>query len=235
MTAPKTDGGDGPRPSSQKQSRASSQAPTQTSSQDLSQDSPQGLDKDLSHNKPQRLFFALWPDNALRQQLVSRSRPLMETVRGRPLPDEKLHITLVFLGDTDARQRDCVETMATRVAEEVACRPFELTLDRFGHWSRSRVLWFGSSETPEPLTLLVDRLSVGARECGFSLDARPFRAHLTLMRKVSRAPKEWPVAPLPWPVNGFALVRSVPVPQGVQYEVLREWPLRARAEDKGEC
>lgn len=227
MAAPKTDGGDGPLPSSQQRSQASSQAPTQTSFQGL----PQDLDKDLSHNKPHRLFFALWPDDALRQQLVSRSRPLVETVRGRPLPDEKLHITLVFLGDTDARQRDCVESMATSVAEEAACRPFELTLDRFGHWSRSRVLWFGCSETPEPLTTLVDRLSAGARECGLTLDTRPFRAHLTLMRKVSRAPKEWPAEPLPWPVNSFVLVRSVPVPQGVQYEVLREWPLRANAED----
>jgi 2'-5' RNA ligase len=230
MTAPKTDGGDGPLPFSQNLLQASSQAPTQTSSQDP----PQDLNKDLSHNKPERLFFALWPDDALRQQLISRSKPLVETVRGRPVSDEKLHITLVFLGDTDTRQRDCLESMATRVAEEFACLPFKLTLDRFGHWSRSRVLWFGSIETPEPLTLLVDRLSAGARECGLSLDARPYRAHLTLMRKVSRMPEKLTAAsldPLSWPVNRFALVRSVPVPQGVYYEVLQEWRLRASAED----
>lgn len=194
-----------------------------------------GTSDAASQDRPQRLFFALWPDDALRQQLVSRSKPLVQTTRGRPVPVERLHITLVFLGDIDASQRECVESMATGIAgnaaEDLAIPPFELTLDRFGYWSRPRVVWFGASDTPEPLALLVDRLAAGARQCGLSIDARPYRAHLTLMRKVSRAPEKTFVEPLPWPVSRFVLVRSVPVPQGVSYEVLREWPLRASAED----
>lgn len=174
-----------------------------------------------SQDRPQRLFFALWPDDAVRQQLASRSAPLVQAVHGRPVPVENLHITLVFLGNVDARQRACVEHMADAIVSPA----FELTFDHFGHWSRSRVLWFGSSETPEPLTLLVDRLSVGARGCGLSLDARPYRAHLTLMRKVSRAPEMMPVESLSWPISRFVLMRSVPQPHGVSYELLREWPL----------
>ena len=176
-----------------------------------------------SQDRPQRLFFALWPDDALRQQLVHRSKPLVQTAHGRPVPVENLHITLAFLGDVDTGQHECVERMATSVSENIACLPFELTLDHIGHWPRPRVLWFGSTETPEPLRLMADGLSAGARECGLLLDARPYSPHLTLMRKVTRAPEKQPVETLSWLVDRFVLVRSVPVPHGVCYEVLREW------------
>ena len=212
----------------------------------VTQPSSQGLPQDVSRNKPQRLFFALWPDETLRQRLADHIKSLLnppfsslsqdlprevQGVRGRPVPTDNLHITLAFLGDVDIDQQACIERMATEVVEELACGPFELALDHIGHWSRSRVLWLGSAETPETLVRLADRLADGARECGLSMDTRPYRAHLTLMRKVARAPKQLPVEPLTWPVSGFVLVRSVPVPQGVNYEVLREWPLRASAVD----
>ena len=180
-----------------------------------------------SQDRSQRLFFALWPDDTLRQQLVHRSKPLVQAAHGRPVAVENLHITLAFLGDVDTDQHECVECMATSVAENIACLPFELTLDHIGHWPRSRVLWFGPTETPEPLRLMADGLSAGARECGLLLNARPYSPHLTLMRKVTRAPEKQSVETLSWPVSGFVLVRSVPVPQGVAYEVIREWPLRA--------
>ena len=180
-----------------------------------------------SQYRPQRLFFALWPDDILRQQLVHRSKPLVQAAHGRPVPAENLHITLAFLGNVDARQRDCVECMA----ETIACSSFDLALDSFGHWSRPRVLWFGASETPEPLRLLTESLFAGARECGLSLDARAYSPHLTLMRKVSHAPKKRDIDPISWSVDRFVLVSSVAVPQGVRYEVVRKWPLRESAED----
>ena len=195
---------------------------------------PSDASPSASQDRPQRLFFALWPGDSLRQQLVSRSKPLAQAVHGRSVPTENLHITLAFLGSVDAGQRVCVEDMAANVArntaEDVACSPFALTLDRFGYWSRPRVLWFGASETPEPLRLLADSLSAGARECGLSLDARPYSPHLTLMRKVSRAPEKRDIEPISWSVDRFVLVNSVTVPQGVRYEVVREWLLRESAE-----
>ncbi|MDT8385348.1 MAG: RNA 2',3'-cyclic phosphodiesterase [Gammaproteobacteria bacterium] len=189
---------------------------------------PDPADSD-PRDRPQRLFFALWPDGALRQRLADCGRPLLQAVQGRPVAMENLHITLVFLGDVDAQQQACLEGQATTFAEGLACPPFELRLDQFGHWPRPRVLWLGAGETPAPLSLLVEQLSTGSRECGLSPETRPYRPHLTLMRKVTRVPVgllEAPFAPLSWPVSGFVLVRSVARPPGVTYEVLREWSLR---------
>ncbi len=174
------------------------------------------------HDSPaERLFFALWPDDTLRQQLVQCRDTLAAHSDGRPLLAENLHLTLAFLGRTDARQRACVETMANAIQ----CAPFELQLNRSGYWPRPRVLWIAPAEMPEALTALAADLHAGAEGCGLKLDARPYRAHITLMRKLTLPPKDTDLQPLNWPVDRFVLVRSSTLPQGVKYEVVREWKL----------
>ena len=171
--------------------------------------------------KAERLFFALWPEEDLRRQLHRHCKSLLRHAGGKPVPIENLHITLAFLGNVDAQQRECIETMAG----EIHCPAFDLQLDRVGHWSRSRVLWLGPTHTPEALTNLAADLHAGASACGLKLDARPYRAHLTLKRKLARAPQELDFQPLHWSAQHFVLVRSVTYAQGAEYEVIREWLL----------
>ena len=146
---------------------------------------------------------------------------LASNSNGRPIPAENLHLTLAFLGRTDARQRACVETMVNAIQ----CPPFELQLNRSGYWPRPRVLWIAPAEMPEALTALAADLHRGAEGCGLRLDARPYRAHITLMRKLTQPAKDTDLQPLNWPVDRFVLVRSSTLPQGVKYEVVREWKL----------
>ena len=47
-----------------------------------------------------RLFFALWPDDAVRAELARWSRELHALCGGRITPPEKLHVTLL----RDARE-----------------------------------------------------------------------------------------------------------------------------------
>lgn len=171
----------------------------------------------------ERLFFALWPDDEVRQEIRRHAKHLLRHSGGRPVVLENLHITLAFLGSVDAAQRQCVE----RVAEAIALPAFTLQLDQVGYWSRPRVLWLGAHETPDIPMALAKRLAQGCRDCGLSLDRRPFKAHLTLKRKVSQAPPTMEVKPVPWPVESFVLVRSHTRPEGVQYQVVREWRLTA--------
>jgi len=171
--------------------------------------------------KAERLFFALWPDDDCRQQLHRDCKSLLRHAGGRPVSVENLHITLAFLGNVDVQQHRCIETMA----EAIRSPTFELNLDKAGHWPRSRALWLAPTQTPEPLSALAAALHAGASDCGLKLDARPFRAHLTLKRKLDRAPRSLDFRPLAWRAESFVLVRSVTFQEGVRYEVLREWPL----------
>jgi 2'-5' RNA ligase len=60
------------------------------------------------------------------------------------------------------------------------------------------------------------------REDGFTLEDRPFAAHVTLVRKAN-PPKSIPPLPkVEWPAAEFALVRSA----GGKYETVQRFPLR---------
>lgn len=169
----------------------------------------------------QRLFFALWPSGEMRTALTPLLK-LKHECGGRSHPPTNLHITLNFLGMVDADTRDCLE----QAAGEIVIPPFELTLDRFGYWSRPRVVWLGCSEIPEPLSGLVMELNRVVKRCGLEPELRPYQPHLTLLRKAKRAPQA-EASEFSWRAKEFVLAESVSTPGGVEYRVLRRWPLLA--------
>lgn len=165
-----------------------------------------------------RLFFALWPDAGVRSAIVDR-RAALGRLPGRRVPDENLHLTLVFLGN---QPKDRIEEILD-AGSAVGGQAFELRLDRFGHFPRSRVVWLGG-EAPEAAAGLADALSARMESIGVKVDRRPWRPHVTLFRKVSRRPRFPEIEPVTWSVRDFALVESIP---GRPYQVLRSWPVRS--------
>ena len=174
-----------------------------------------------TEKKVQRLFFALWPDEDLRRHIKHQSKYLLRHGGGRPLDPGNLHITLAFLGNVDANQRACAE----QAASDIQCSSFKFTIDTAGYWPKPRILWLGPNEMPETLVTLATELRDGALRCGVQMDMRPYRAHITLMRKVARAPAEMAVSPFVWTAKRFVLVESITYAEGVKYEAIREWPL----------
>ncbi|CAN5864170.1 MAG: RNA 2',3'-cyclic phosphodiesterase [Chromatiales bacterium USCg_Taylor] len=170
----------------------------------------------------QRLFFALWPSEEVRSGLAEVMASL-HVGRAKPVLAENLHITLLFLGSVTAQTRICAET----VAEGIAGHPFELRLDQIGLWPKSGILWVGAREVPESLAALVRDLHLGIAGCGIDLDARPFKPHVTLMRKALVVRRERPLVAVAWRVDDFALVESKTTPDGAHYQVLTSWRLGA--------
>ena len=170
----------------------------------------------------QRLFFALWPEEALQQQLAKAAAALLPQAAGRRVRPENLHCTLVFLGSVDAGQRLCVEAAAAALASP----PFTLVFDRFGYFRRPQVAWLGCSRTPPALLDLAGQLSHGCVACGFPAEQRPYEVHLTVMRKLRRDPGRAPFMPIDWRVERFALVESLSTNEGVRYRPLQFWVLR---------
>jgi 2'-5' RNA ligase len=169
-----------------------------------------------------RLFFTLWPEEALRQKLYTLGGELLGDDRGRRVPVENLHQTLAFLGYVNAERQLCLE----REASAVQSSAFTLTLNHAGFWPRKGILWVGGG-VPEGLLALVRALHLGLTACGLEPETRPFQIHLTLARNVRRLrlEREHAIAPLTWPVRQFALVASQTLPDGARYEVLRTWDL----------
>lgn len=166
-----------------------------------------------------RLFFALWPDDEVRHVLHHwQVRNLPGTARWTHRAD--LHMTLHFLGQVGEDRLDTLRALGATLA-----RPsFELVLDRIGHFPRPQVLWVGPSAAPDELGALYGALAEGLRASGFAVEARPFHPHVTLARKVRRAPASAALDPLTWPVRELVLAesRGDEVPH---YHPIGRWPL----------
>ncbi|MCL4801679.1 MAG: RNA 2',3'-cyclic phosphodiesterase [Burkholderiales bacterium] len=166
-----------------------------------------------------RLFFALWPDDAVRDALAAWARELHRACGGRTTRPQNLHVTLAFLGDTDGGRLPELKAAAGSVAP----RAFELVLDRPGYWKHNRIAWAGASETPEALQAMVVDLRAALGAAGFRFDEKPFVSHVTLLRK-GNSPRALPrLDPIVWRGCGFTLIRSVPGAEGSDYAVEAEW------------
>jgi 2'-5' RNA ligase len=174
-----------------------------------------------SGEQQQRLFFALWPDEPLQQRLAQLQHLDGLAGKGRAVATHKLHVTLAFLGNVDFSRRACV----IEAADRVTCAPFNLSIDRLGHWRRPQVLWAGCSSVPPACSALAGELGKQLIECGFQPEHREFIPHITLLRKVRKVSRLPAIEPLDWRVADFRLVLSRPVPGGVEYEIQHSWAL----------
>lgn len=165
-----------------------------------------------------RLFFALWPDSALQGSLAVWAG--QAAGKARAMRRENIHLTLAFLGTTDAAQLPAI----VECARAVHFAPLALKLDQVGYWKHNRIIWCGPEEEPQALTALVAALRTALDAAGIRYDPKPFVSHVTLVRKAGgpAAAPRW--SPLVWEVRDFALVRSVPTEGGVRYEVLQRFP-----------
>jgi 2'-5' RNA ligase len=165
-----------------------------------------------------RLFFALWPAEDLQARLAAWAKGAAG--RGRAMRQENLHLTLAFLGATDAAMLP--ELCA--IAAKVHVVPFRLLLDSVGYWKHNRIIWCGTSEDPPELTDLVADLRARLGAAGVRYDSKTFVSHVTLVRKAARLPSTPRWTPLLWAVRDFALVGSTHVEGRVTYQVLRRFP-----------
>lgn len=172
-----------------------------------------------------RLFFALWPDDAVRPALGAAVDAVgaFEGAGRRTHPD-KYHLTLHFLGGW-ARWPDDVAARCREAAASVQCTCFHLVVDHAGSFPRSRVGWLAPSGN-SGLDALWSSLGHALDDAGVERRAtETFSPHVTVLRGLSRRVEDSPVEPISWPVEDFVLVHS----HAGRYEVVERWPLRPAA------
>ncbi len=165
-----------------------------------------------------RLFFALWPDDQTRLELVRLCRSI-ETKGFRPVQPQKVHVTLVFLGNVDAAS----ELLVNNSVADVTAKPFVLTFDQLSYWRRPRVLCLTCSQTPDEAKALVAALNTKVAGCGLQADTRPYKPHITLARHARYLP-DISFKPIIYRADSFCLVESCSEPGGANYRVKQRWP-----------
>jgi 2'-5' RNA ligase len=174
-----------------------------------------------------RLFFAFWPDADTRGDLEHACRKAVRGSGGRPVPADKLHATLAFLGSVPETRLPEIRA----VAVGLPAAPFELVFDGVEFWPKPQVLVAVCGQQPPAAAALERLLWSRLAPLGMAADPRPFRAHVTLARKVRKPAPGLGMRPVRWPVGEVSLVQSVTDPAGARYEVLDRWALDSDAID----
>ena len=164
-----------------------------------------------------RLFFAIWPGAAASRELAAVAESLAGRFGGKPMPAEKIHMTLAFLGSLD----DAGAGRAVAAASQVKAAEIRMAIDQVGSFRRARVGWAAASRPNAALAALQDRLARELRSAGFALDDRAFTPHATLVRKIGKPVPPAPMAAVDWRSRALTLVES----SGGRYEVLESWVL----------
>jgi 2'-5' RNA ligase len=168
-----------------------------------------------------RLFFAALPESEVRHRLASAAQAPSMTADARRVREENYHLTLAFAGEVSNSQAATLRA----VGAAILSRACEVCFDVFEYWRKSEVLVIAASEQPRGLQDLHHELTAGLRRLGLVEDPVPFRAHVTLARKVSQAPVLPAMSQLCWNVQAFHLVRSARSAVGSVYTVVDTWPL----------
>lgn len=152
-----------------------------------------------------RLFFALWPDDSVRQALFDWARACRRECGGRLVRAENLHATLAFVGDVHADRYHAL----TRIGAGIDAHACELILDRIEYWPHNRIVYAGSCAEPVAAIEVARILAARLAQAGFKAETRRFVAHVTLLRDALRAPAiAVPASRLSWRARDVALVES---------------------------
>lgn len=172
-----------------------------------------------------RVFFALWPDNDVRLELVKAFNISgFSKLTGQNFRPDNLHLTLHFLGNVSEDKFNCIMD----VAEQLESKPFELLLNKFSVFKKAKIFYMGMTDVPDALVSLQSQLGGLLRACDFQAESRTYTPHVTLKRKIQQYEISEKPQEIFWHVEQFALVESVLVEGGVVYKPLKYFNLMVR-------
>jgi len=176
--------------------------------------------------RSQRLFFALWPDEESRRALGAVTARAVRRCGGRPVPVASLHVTLAFLGSVPHEQLPYLQRIAReQAAASTQHLPLCLRFERLAHWPRQQILCVPATEGAGGAHALAAALRDATAAAGFRPDLKPFRAHVTVARKVARFAMAVALRPVVWRFAAFTLLESRTEESGAVYSVVESYSL----------
>jgi RNA 2',3'-cyclic 3'-phosphodiesterase len=177
-----------------------------------------------------RLFFAIFPDagTAARVAQLREALRLELGLQGKPLAIERLHATLLHVGDYDWLPQHVV-ARAGAVASTVAMPPFTVAFDGAGSFRGRpghRPFVLRGEDGVAGLMMLQQRLGLAMAKAGLGCFGKLYTPHMTLLYG-DRLVAERPVDAVSWAVREFVLVHSLLGRS--RYNVLARFPLGAQA------
>jgi len=127
-----------------------------------------------------RIFIAIRFTDAFKQPLLNAQKALRQNgVKGEFTRPENLHLTLVFIGETN--RVDDIKAAVNAINFEA----FEIKTGKLGSFTnRNKILWVGVDGETQLKTIATE-LRKNLDERGIEYSPREFQPHITLVRSAS--------------------------------------------------
>ncbi len=133
-----------------------------------------------------RLFIGITFDSAALEILDDLGKQLKGiSSKGKFTTKENLHLTLVFLGDTDPERISILEEVLCDAMDLTGEEPFFIELSSLGKFQKpgGDIYWVGIKKN-KALNLLHSNIEMELRKRGFRFEERSYVPHLTLGRGI---------------------------------------------------
>lgn len=125
-----------------------------------------------------RLFVAVNFDKTLKDGLIKiRDELRSKSVSGNFTLDENLHLTLAFIGET--RNIQGAKNALDRAFSKF--NAFDICTEKTGRFSD---LWWVGIKRNDPLISAAEMIQKELINCGFNIEKRKFKPHITIARQV---------------------------------------------------
>lgn len=186
-----------------------------------------------------RIFIAVDISEEARQKVAKYISELKEKFPeikvGWDRP-EKLHLTLKFLGETDANQLENLTEIVKKIAGEIS--NFRLQISETGVFPsprNARVLWLGVKGDIEIMQKINSFLEIECGKIGFKREKRIYKPHLTIARiREPKKPKELSeihleneFEPAPFEVSEIVIYESKLQPAGSIYQKIKSFSFQS--------
>lgn len=122
-----------------------------------------------------RLFTAILPDEETKSALFAAEKEAERTAEGRFSLKENLHLTLVFIGETDRCEN------IEKALSKIEFPSFDIKTSGIGTFEKG-ILYAGTEEN-KSLRELQKTVAERLESIGFELEKREYVPHITLARK----------------------------------------------------
>jgi 2'-5' RNA ligase len=132
-----------------------------------------------------RLFIAADLDAAARTIIAAEQKRLSALLEPRSIAwvqPERMHLTMIFLGDVDESRAAALTDVMGRAVDAVS---FVATLQGLGVFpphGAPRVLWIGMTDGARELIDVQREIAARVLSVGIETESRPFHPHLTMGR-----------------------------------------------------
>jgi len=180
-----------------------------------------------------RLFVALKiPDEVKKRIIEIRNEILPGWGRYKWEREEKLHLTLKFIGEVDDSR---VEEISDSLNFIESYSGFHCKLSRFGFFFKrgiAKILWISFS-AGDSLFKLVDEININLEKISIPKDERKFKPHLTLLRMKNKEPKnfikvfeEFIIPEINFIADEVVLIKSELLPDSSKYSEIQKYKLK---------